>query len=182
MYVLTNVHSWFTAVASNANILSITNLDEFGFSHWWKRWWQHFMLFYCGRLCGNTSWRFYWRFSLHALYFYVCGAGLLDRKWVWCDVLNYPAKLGFLHNTCKNRCCSFNFQPLNEDSPLLQPLSYGEDIDAPTCRAEIVWLTLSTVVSVAMASTLNSVTVATTILALMHLLVVCNVVVFTNFL
>ena len=80
------------------------------------------------------------------------------------------------------RCCSFNVRQQNEGFPVLLSVLYGENVDAATSRAKIVWLTLSTVVSVAMASTLNSVTVSTTVLALMHLLVVCDVVVFTNFL
>ena len=59
---------------------------------------------------------------------------------------------------------------------------YGEDSDAATCRAEVVWLTLTAVVSMTMTSALNSVTVAATILTLTHLLVVGDAVVFTNFL
>ena len=35
---------------------------------------------------------------------------VLNRKRVECDFQNYPTKLRFLHNTCKNRCCSFNVQ------------------------------------------------------------------------
>ena len=79
-------------------------------------------------------------------------------------------------------CCLSNIVPTNEGSPVSWSLLYGEDIDAATCGTEIAWLTLTTVISMAMTSALHSVTVAATILALIHLLVVSYIVVFTNFL
>ena len=80
------------------------------------------------------------------------------------------------------RCCSFNVRQQNEGCLLLRPVLYGENIDAATCRAEIVWLTLPAVVSVAMTSALYSVTVTAAIFTLVHLLVVGHAVVFMNFL
>ena len=133
------------------------------------------------------SWKVLWTHFLVILLMALSPCSLLPplevgHERVWCDVLNYPAKHMSLNNNCRNTCCLFNVQPQNEGSSVSWPLLYGEDIDAAACRAEIARLTLSTVVSVTMASALNSVTVAATILALVHLLVVCDVVVFTNFL